>query len=133
VGRLLAPGGAAAVVEVRLAETPFLSALAARLAAANPKARPGPPPVERFLALACPGAPAILERFHHEERLTPERLEAVLRSNSLVGPALGPAALEALLAGTRALAAEHGGAVWRRELRLHWARRVAGGAPPPPR
>jgi len=124
VARLLRPGGVAAVVEVRLAETPFLTALAARLAEANPRARPGPPPVERFLALACgrDAAPAC-EAFVAEERLPPGRLEAVLRSNSLVGPALGPAALEALLADVRGLAEAHGGAVWRRELLLHWAAR----------
>jgi len=123
VARLLAPGGAAAVVEVRLATTPFLDALAARLADFNPRARPGPPPVGRFLALACPGGAVATEPFPHEARLSPERLDAVLRSNSLVGPALGPAALAALLAEVRALAASHGGAVWRRELLLHWARR----------
>src|SRR5512144_1592127 len=39
VARLLAPGGALAVVEPRLADTPFLRALTARLKAANPKAR----------------------------------------------------------------------------------------------
>ena len=46
----------------------------------------------------------------------------MLRSLSYVGPALGPQALAALLADARALAASHGGAVWRRELVLEWAR-----------
>ncbi|MBK9516700.1 MAG: class I SAM-dependent methyltransferase [Anaeromyxobacter sp.] len=120
--RLLAPGGTLAVVAPRLARTPFLEALSARLAAANPKARPGPPPVARLLGAAGLGAPAT-ERFQHQERLSPERLEQVLRSLSLVGPALGPAGLAALLADARALAEAHGGADWRRELELHWARR----------
>ena len=122
--RLLRPGGAVAVVEPRLASTPFLDALAARLAVANPKARPAPPPVELFLSEAS-AAPLPLVRFDHEVRLEPRRLEAVLRSLSLVGPALGPAALEALLADAHALARTHGGAVWRRELLVH-AGRLAG-------
>jgi SAM-dependent methyltransferase len=120
--RLLVPGGVAAVVEPRLAASPFLDALGARLAQANPRARPAPPPLERFFA-HLGGSPPALEPFCHEERLAPERLEAVLRSLSLVGPALGPDALAALLRDARALAEAHGGAVWRRELRLHWARR----------
>ncbi len=56
--------------------------------------------------------------------LAPEALEAVLRSLSYVGPALGPAALEALLADARALADAHGGAVLAREIELAWARRA---------
>lgn len=122
LGRLLAPGGVLAVVEPRLAETPFLAALSARLARANPKARRAPLPVALVAALATGTRPAV-ERFAHEVVLDDEGLEAVLRSISCVGPALGPAALAALLADARALARAHGGAVWRREILLHWARR----------
>jgi SAM-dependent methyltransferase len=121
VARLLAPGGAVAVVEPRLAATPFMAALSALLAASNPKARPQPPQVELFLAHAT-GGPVTCERFTQEELLAPDRLDAVLRSLSLVGPALGPERLDALLAQARALAVAHGGAAWRRELLLHWAR-----------
>lgn len=121
VRRLLAPGGALAVVTARLADTPFLRALEARIAAANPKARPGAPPVELFFSVAGLPAPAE-ERFEDEVALAPDALAAVLRSLSYVGPALGPARLEALLSDARALAAAHGGARWRRELRLAWAR-----------
>jgi SAM-dependent methyltransferase len=120
--RLLAPGGAAAVVVPRPAASPFMDALGALLADANPKARPQPPPVALFLSHAG-GAPAAGERFEHEEALAPARLDAVLRSLSLVGPALGPAARDGLLARARALAEAHGGASWRRELLLHWSRR----------
>jgi SAM-dependent methyltransferase len=121
-GRLLAPGGALAVVTPRLARTPFLDALGERIAASNPKARPLPPPVALLFRTAGLGAPAA-ERFDDEVRLDADELDAVLRSLSYVGPALGPAALERLLADARALAEAHGGAVWRRELRLEWARR----------
>jgi SAM-dependent methyltransferase len=124
VARVLAPGGAVAVVTPRLAPTPFLDLLAERIAAANPKARPSPPPVALFFSVAGLPPPAE-ERFDDEERLSPERLEAVLRSLSYVGPALGPAALASLLADARSLAERHGGAVWRRELLLAWSRRRA--------
>jgi SAM-dependent methyltransferase len=122
VARLLAPGGAVAIVTPRLARTPFLDALAERIARANVKARPGDPPVALLLSVAGlpPGA---LEEFEDETSLEPPRLEAVLRSLSYVGPALGPATLDALLADARALAAAHGAAVWRRRIALAWSRR----------
>jgi SAM-dependent methyltransferase len=139
VARLLAAGGALAVVVPRLARTPFLEALGALLAAANPKARPAPPPVALLCAVAGLPPPAE-ERFEDEVRLEDERLDAVLRSLSFVGPALGPARLDGLLAEARALAARHGGAVWRRELALSWSRLTRRGAgdprasaAPPPR
>ncbi len=127
VARLLAPAGALAIVEPRLADTPFLRALVARLEAANPKARRVAPPVGLIFSVA--GLPSIEEeRFDDEVTLEPGRLDAVLRSLSYVGPALGPAALASVLADARACAAEHGGAVWRRELVLRWAR--PSGHPP---
>lgn len=119
--RLLAPGGALAIVAPRLADTPFLRALQARLVAANPKARRAAPPVELILSVAGLH-PAEEERFDDEVALEPERLDAVLRSLSYVGPALGPARLAEVLADARALAAEHGGAVWRREIVVRWGR-----------
>jgi len=123
--RLLRPGGAAAVVVPRLAATPFLDALSARLAAANPRARPALPPVALFLSHAG-AAPLPPEPFVHEALLAPDDLDAVLRSLSLVGPALGPAGVAGLLAEARALAAAHGGAVWRREIALHAGRQREG-------
>jgi hypothetical protein len=70
-----------------------------------------------------------VERFADEARLDDDALDAVIRSLSYAGPALGPAGLAALLAEARALAVRHGGAVWRRELALFHAHR----APPPDR
>jgi SAM-dependent methyltransferase len=115
--RLLAPGGIVAVVVPHLADTPFLRALGDLVAAANPKARPAPPPVARLFA-AAGLAPAREERFEDEVHLDDEAFEAVLRSLSYVGPALGPARLAQLLEDARALAGRHGGAVWRREIAL---------------
>jgi SAM-dependent methyltransferase len=120
--RLLRPGGVVAVVEARLAETPFMGALAGLLAAANPRARRAPLPLRLFFSHL--GRPAwTTEHLEHHEPLDGPRLDAVLRSLSLVGPALGPARLAALLERARALAEAHGGATWSRQLLLHWARR----------
>lgn len=122
IARLLAPGGVLATVAPRLLDTPFLRALEARIAEANPKARRGSPPVARLFSAAGLPAPAE-ERFRDEVALEPERLEAVLRSLSFVGPALGPQRLAELLEDARALSVAHGGAVWSRELELAWASR----------
>ena len=121
-GRLLRPGGAVAVVEPRFAPTPFMATLSALLEAANPKARRAPLPLELFFSHA--GASRLpAERFEQVERLDPPRLGAVLRSLSLVGPALAPARLDRLLDDARRLAEASGGAAWSRELLLHVARR----------
>jgi SAM-dependent methyltransferase len=120
--RLLAHPGVLAVVTPRLADTPFLRALSARIAGANAKAQPQPPPVALFFSEARLPPPAV-EPFEHAVALDAASLDGVLRSLSYVGPALGPAALDALLTEVRALAEAHGGAVWKRDLELAWARR----------
>jgi SAM-dependent methyltransferase len=120
--RLLRRGGAVAVVEPRFAPTPFMAALADLLEAANPKARRAPLPLGLFFSHAgATREPA--ERFEQVEPLDPGRLDAVLRSLSLVGPALAPARLARLLDEARGLAEAAGGAAWSREIVLHWARR----------
>jgi SAM-dependent methyltransferase len=120
--RLLGPGGAVAVVEARLGGSPFSDAVAALLADANPRARPRPAGrLPQLLAAAGVRRP-VEERFDSEVALPPDRLDAVLRSLSLVGPALGPDRLGRLLAEARALAGAAGGATWTREVRLTWGR-----------
>ncbi|MFO0581526.1 MAG: methyltransferase domain-containing protein [Anaeromyxobacter sp.] len=126
LARLLAPGGRAAFVVPAFAPTPFMRALGERIAQANPKARPRPPPVEAIAAaagLALEGR----EVLRDDVALSLGDLDAVLRAHSYVGPALGPAGLAALLADARALAAAHGGAVWARELGLAWTRARGSG------
>jgi SAM-dependent methyltransferase len=121
--RLLAPGGAVAVVEPRLRGSPFADGVAELLAAANPRARPRPAGrTAQFLDAAGARGRAV-ETFRHEEILDPPRLAAVLRSLSLVGPALGPERLAFLLSAAQALADRLGGAAWTREIRLTWGRR----------
>lgn len=118
-GRILAPRGVLAVVDPRSAETPFMRALGERIAAANFKARPRPLPIDLFFSVA--GARDVSsERFDDAVELDDARLEAVLRSISYVGPAIGPEAFDALLRDARRLAAEHGGARWARTVTLTW-------------
>ena len=120
--RLLGRGGVLAVVEPRLAATPFLDALSRIVAGANGKARRAQDGrlTQLFAEAGC--RPLIAERFRHEEKLGPSRLDAVLRSLTYLGPALAPADLAPLLDEARRLAAAHGGAVWKREITLTWAR-----------
>jgi SAM-dependent methyltransferase len=121
-GRLLAPGGVLAVVDPRPAATPFMTALGERIAAANFKARPRPLPLDLFFSTAV-GAPPVREKVEDTQVLDDARLDAVLRSISYVGPAIGPAPLAALLADARALARAHGGAAWARTIEVAWGRR----------
>jgi SAM-dependent methyltransferase len=124
--RLLAPGGAFALVEASFAATPFMHGLGALLAAANPKARPRPAGAARqILALAAPGAAIRDERFRQEAVLDGQGLAALVRSLSFAGPALAPEALEALVTRARALAGDAGGAAFARDVTLRWARRRA--------
>lgn len=123
--RLLAAGGAVAVVEVRIRGSAFADGLSELLARENPKARPRPRGrLDQFLA-ATGARGRAAETYVDEQVLSPERLDAVLRSLSLVGPALGPERLAGLLAEARRLAASTGGATFTRELRLTWGRKAA--------
>lgn len=122
--RLLDPGGVVAVVEARLASTPFLDALSRLLASAGGRSPTSPPGRLARLLAGAGCRPHATERFRHEEKLGPARLDAVLRS-LLSRRSAGPPA--GLLEEARRLAAAHGGAVWRREITLTWAR--ARGSP----
>jgi ubiquinone/menaquinone biosynthesis C-methylase UbiE len=124
VRRLLRPGGALAVVEVALEDSPFQRALAELLAQANPKAQPRPraPALAQLFALAVGERPHQVEHFAEPLSLTSEQLEQVLRTHSFVAPALGEAGTTALVARAVSLAAAHGGARWDRRLTLTWGR-----------
>ncbi|HET6922317.1 MAG TPA: class I SAM-dependent methyltransferase, partial [Anaeromyxobacteraceae bacterium] len=69
--RLLAPGGVLAVLEPRLASTPFLDALFRLVTEANGTARPSPPGglARLFAEAGC--RPLVAERFRQEETLGP--------------------------------------------------------------
>jgi SAM-dependent methyltransferase len=124
VGRLLARGGAVAVVEAAPADTPFMRDLSALLEGATTRRPPPGGRLRQLLSLAGAGGRRA-EGYRQEALLDGPALDAVLRSFSHVGPALGPSALERLLGSARDLAARHGGARWERELTLTWARRAA--------
>ncbi len=123
IARILRPGGVCVVVEVRLADTPFLQALSTAMIEQNPRAHAhsGRDPSHLF-ALATPKVAPASETFCHEVALGSEELADVLCSLSYVGPALGPAASAALITRALALAQAHGGAIWSRVFTLTWAR-----------
>jgi SAM-dependent methyltransferase len=124
IARIARPGAAVAIVEAVPAGTAFMTAVMSLVEAANFKARrPSSTAARREHLLRAAGAARpTAERFDHAEQLAPERLDAVLRSLSLVGPAIGESAVERLLDGARRLADGAGGAVWARVITLTWAR-----------
>ncbi|MGO8970707.1 MAG: class I SAM-dependent methyltransferase [Myxococcaceae bacterium] len=120
--RLLVPGGTAAVVEPRPADTPFMRALEGLLREANPERRPsGPGRARQWLALASGGGRVHTVELTHAAVLSPAALEGVLRSLSFLAPALGPGRMASLLREAATLAQRVGGAHWERILRLSWA------------
>jgi ubiquinone/menaquinone biosynthesis C-methylase UbiE len=123
VARILSPEGCLAIVEARFADTPFMQGLAALITESNPKARPQPAGRARQLLTLATDPPWTAEQFTQEALLSGSDLEAVLRSVSTVGPALGPARLDELLARAHALAEQCGGARFQRDLTLTWGRR----------
>jgi SAM-dependent methyltransferase len=125
IARLVRTGGVVAVIEARPAATPFMQGVFALVETSNFKARRsrGADARREQLIREAGGRAIRTELFEHEELLSPERLDAVLRSLSLVGPALGERAVEHLTSEVRALAGAHGGAVWARELTLTWSSR----------
>jgi SAM-dependent methyltransferase len=122
IARLVKPGGAVAIVEATPAPTPFMTGVTALIEAANFKARRSTATVARreHLLAAAGATLRATETFEHAEVLSPERLDAVLRSLSLVGPALGARELRELLDQARLLAMRAGGAVWARSVALTW-------------
>lgn len=122
--RLLAPGGAVAILEAAPAASPFMDDLSALLLRFNPRLPPPPSGRRAQLLSRCGAGRATAEVHIQEARLDGPGLAALLRSLSHVGPALGPERLQTLLAEARALAERHGGARWARTLKLTWARRA---------
>ena len=123
LARVVAPGGGVAVVEPAFADTPFMRDVARLIAAANFKARRATSADRREHLLGAAGARQVQSaRFSDAVALDGERLDAVLRSLSLVGPAIGPEALARLLEGARRAAEAHGGAIWARDIAVTWGR-----------
>lgn len=125
--RLLRAGGVAAVIDPVFADTPFMRDLSELLERHNPKSRrrSASGAVEQFLRLATGAQVIQRETIRHEVLLHDEALEGVLRSLSFAGPALGEEKVNALIDDARAIARQHGGARWTRDLQLSWSARAA--------
>ena len=103
---------------------PSCARLEALLRKANPQRRPqAAGRARQWVALASGGASLKVVELVHSVELSPEAFQAVLRSLSYLGPALGAARMAVLLADARTLAEQHGGARWERVLRLSWAKK----------
>jgi ubiquinone/menaquinone biosynthesis C-methylase UbiE len=121
IARVLRPGGALAVVTWSFGETPFMRGVARAMEAAVPR-RP------RALARALVHLGAVtgisldeVRQFHDETPVTRERLEAILRSISFIGPAMNPARFAAFRAEVHGLPEPP---VWSRILTLRWGHRL---------
>lgn len=123
--RLLRSDGLALIVDPAFADTPFMREVAEVLAANNPKARREnrAASIEQFLSLAAGQGMTERAQLRHEVALQDDALEAVLRSLSFVGPALGEGGVRRLVEAVWSIAQRHGGAVWARDVRLSWRRR----------
>ena len=127
VARLLAPGGALAIVEVQWRDSPLVQRLQHLFETYNPKARRATATASaEVLSKVCSTQRPAIEQFTQEVSLGVESFEAFLKSLSFIGPALGPAALEQLVAKAQSVAHRCGGARWTRLLTLSWTRREPG-------
>jgi SAM-dependent methyltransferase len=122
IGRVLARGGALAVVTSEFSPTPFMDAVWRAIADAVPR-RP------RDLAAALDhlsaGAGVRLDgerKFHDQTPIDGDRLERIVRSFSFVGPAMNPTRFAAF---RERLLAIPGPAIWARTFTLRHGRRPA--------
>ena len=122
IGRVLARGGALAVVTSELSPTPFMDSVWRAIAAAVPRR---PRDVTAALEHLSSGARVRLDserRFQDETPIDPPTLERIVRSFSFVGPAMNPARFAAF---RERLLAIPGPAVWARTFVLRHGRRPA--------
>jgi ubiquinone/menaquinone biosynthesis C-methylase UbiE len=120
IGRVLRPGGALALVQCQLADTPFMRALGEimqRAAPRRPRALQGQ--LAQLSALArAPLAAAVHYECHTE--LDEARLTQVLRSISFIGPAMNPQRFAAFFAEVARIPLPR---VWSTAITLHAGRR----------
>jgi SAM-dependent methyltransferase len=121
IARVLRPGGALAVVTWSFGATPFMQGVARAMEAAVPR-RP------RALGRAMIHLGAVtgvsLDRarqFHDATPVSRERLEAILRSISFIGPAMNPSRFAAFRAEVHRLPEPP---VWSRIFTLRWGHRL---------
>jgi len=120
IGRVLARGGALAVITAELTPTPFMRAVWAAIEAAVPRRPRDLTAAQDQLSSLARVRLGDERRFQDETPVDADTLERILRSFSFVGPAMHPARFEAFRAR---LAAIDEPAVWARTFVLRWGRR----------
>ena len=127
IARVLAPGGALALVTCELADTPFMRGVVQRMETTAPRRpRSTAAAITQISALTNVSlAPARV--FHDETAVDDGTLERILRSISFIGPAMNPRRFADFHESIRALPPP---AIWARTFTLHAgcrsARRVVG-------
>jgi SAM-dependent methyltransferase len=120
IARVLAPGGALAVITCHFADTPYMRDVVRVIQDAVPR-RPRPLTGNLIHLSAQAGAPFTDERqFHDETPVDPPTLERILRSISFIGPAMNPPRFARFRARVDALP---GPASWGRRFVLRAGRR----------
>jgi SAM-dependent methyltransferase len=120
IARVLAPGGALAVVTCELADTPFMRDVVRIIEDAVPR-RPRDLDKPMTHLSAITGVPLTSERrFHDETPVAGATLERILRSISFIGPAMNPARFAAFRARIAAIPADP---VWARTFVVRSGRR----------
>ena len=103
IARVLAPGGALALVTCHFADTPFMRGVLRLIEEAVPR-RPRALTQSIVHLSALSGVPLTDERrFHDETPIDHATLERILRSISFIGPAMNPARFAAFRARVHAL------------------------------
>jgi SAM-dependent methyltransferase len=122
IARVLAPGGALAVITCHFADTPYMHAVTRVINEAVPR-RPRPLTGNLVHLSALAGVPFTDERqFHDDTPVDLPTLERILRSISFIGPAMNPARFERFRAHINALP---GPAIWGRRFVMRAGRRRA--------
>jgi len=122
IGRVLARGGALAVITAELTPTPFMRAVWAAIEATVPR-RPRDLSAAHDQLSSMARVQLVDElRFQDENLVDAGTLERILRSFSFVGPAMNPARFEAFRARVAAIDEPP---VWARTFVLRWGRRPA--------
>jgi ubiquinone/menaquinone biosynthesis C-methylase UbiE len=124
VRRLLAEGGACAVVEPLWAQTPFMNELEKLIAKQNPRSQGmrRRSRARQFLSLVSPKPELREERVEDALPLDGPSLVEILRTHSFLEPALGPERFRELCERASEMLSRHDEAAWAREIVVTWAR-----------
>jgi SAM-dependent methyltransferase len=120
LGRVLAPAGALAIVSCELADTPFMREVARIMAEAAPRRARSIEAAACQVAALCDIRLGPALSFHDATAVEPDRLTAILRSISFIGPAMNEARWAAFRARIAAIPYP---AIWARTFHLRSGRR----------